>query len=159
MAIMATMAQSNTLGTLLDLVAQLEDTAFGFYRKLRNRCRDNPEVSEILSSIMEDERAHARMVRDIADSLPEYSRQAPVSSDLVQRLERTLERLRGRDEELFASTDATCAAIEGLEALEFDVVLSFVSIPEVEYDFADGYVQDQAVDHTNKVYRLLRALG
>jgi rubrerythrin len=153
------MDQSNTLGTLLDLVAQLEDTAYGFYGELRERCPDNPEAAEILASIMEDELGHARMVRDIVGSLPEFSRRAPVPSDLVRRLEQTLEGVRDRDDELFASTDAICAAIERIEALEFDVVLSFVSIPEVEYDLAGGYVQDQSVDHTNKVYRLLRSLG
>jgi rubrerythrin len=153
------MAHSNTLGALLGLVAQLEDTAYAFYGKLRKRHPDDPELSEVLSSIMEDELLHARVVRDIAGSLPEFSRRAPVPPDLVRRLERTLECLHGREDELFACTDATCAAIEKMEALEFDVVLSFVSIPEVEYDFAGGYVQNQSVDHTNKVYRLLRSLG
>ncbi|WP_338669213.1 hypothetical protein [Pseudodesulfovibrio methanolicus] len=153
------MAQSNTLGTLLDLVAQLEDAAYGFYAKLRERCPDNPEVAELLVAIMEDELLHARVIQDITESLPAFQRRTSVPPDLIERLEQTLDSLRGRDEELFESTDATCSAIEKMESLEFDVVLSFINIPEFEYDSAAGYVRNQAVDHTNKVYRLLRSLG
>jgi rubrerythrin len=156
---MVTMAQSNNLGTLLDLVAQLEDAAYGFYAKLRERCPDNPEAAELLAAIMEDELLHARVIQDLTQALPSFHREASVPPDLIERLEQTLECLRARDEELFESTDATCSAIEKMESLEFDVVLSFVNVPEFEYDSAASYVRNQAVDHTNKVYRLLRSLG
>ncbi|OIQ50353.1 hypothetical protein BerOc1_02284 [Pseudodesulfovibrio hydrargyri] len=156
---MSTMSEPNTLGALLDLVARLEDAALGFYAELRERCPDSPEAAELLSAIMDDERLHARTVRDISASLPEFSRQTAVPSDIIERMEQTLEFVQSRDEELFASPDATCAAIERIESMEFDVVLSLVNVPEVEFDFTGQYVRNQAVDHTNKVYRLLRSLG
>jgi rubrerythrin len=156
---MSIMAQSNTLGTLLDLVARLEDTAYDFYAKLRERCPDNPETVELLSDIMEDELLHARVIQDIARSLPDFRRATPVPSDVILQLEQTLGSVLGREDELFACTDATCSAIERIEAMEFDVVLSLVNVPEIEYDFTCRYVRNQAVDHTNKVYRLLRSLG
>ena len=152
------MCQSNTLGTLLELMAKLEDTAYAFYAKLRERCPDNPERAELLSAIMDDELLHARVVQDIVGSLPAFRRDTLVSPDLINQLEQTLQCVRGRDGELFASAEATCAAIEKIEALEFDVVLSLINVPEVEFDFSASYARNQAVDHTNKVYRLLRSL-
>ena len=155
---MKAMVESNTLETLLGLVAKLEDAAYGFYAKLRERCLDDPEAAELLSAIIDDELIHARVVQDIASSLSASGRQAPVPPDLINQLEQTLKCIRGRDEDLFASVDATCEIIEKIEAMEFDVVLSLVNIPEVGFDFSASYARNQAVDHTNKVYRLLRSL-
>ncbi|WP_319582320.1 hypothetical protein [uncultured Pseudodesulfovibrio sp.] len=152
------MSKSNTLGTLLDLIAQLEDTAYDFYGRLRQRHADNPEAMKLLSAIMDDELLHARVVHDIIGSMSEFSRQSPVSPDLINQLEETLKGLRSGDEDMFTCSDDTCDAIEKIEALEFDVVLSLINVPEVNFNFSTSYARNQAVDHTNKVYRLLRAL-
>jgi rubrerythrin len=156
---MASMSETHTLGRLLDLVAQLEDTAYDFYAKLRERCPDKPEAAELLSDIMDDELLHARVVRDITCSLPDFRRATPVPSDVILRLEQTLGAVLGLDDKLFACSDATCSAIERIESMEFDVVLSLINVPELEYDLTGKYVRNQAVDHTNRVYRLLRSLG
>jgi rubrerythrin len=152
------MSESNTLGALLDLVAQLEDTAYGFYAKLRDRFQDRPEAAELLSAIMEDELHHARSVRAIADSLPEFKRRAAVSPDIIAQLEGTIRSIRDHTEDIFASEESIFEAIDRIESLEFDVVLSMVNVPEVEFKFSPGYASNQAEDHTNRIYRLLRSL-
>ena len=157
-AIMPTMAEPHTLGRLLELLAQLEGTAYDFYATLRRRYRDNRELYGTLADIMADEVDHTRVVREITESLPGVRLQSPVPADLIWQIADTLDFVHGGGEALFESPEAVCQAIERVEALEFDVVLSFVSLSEINFEFTRNYLQNQSVDHTNKIYRLISCL-
>ncbi|WP_316898758.1 hypothetical protein [Pseudodesulfovibrio indicus] len=148
------MAADNTLGTLLGLLAQLEQTAYDFYRRLRDSHRSDRELSDILADIMADEVHHARAVQEITDSLPAYRLESPVPADLIRQLEETLTYVHSRGDKAFESGDDICTAIERMEALEFDLVLSFVGVSEIQFEFTRNYLQNQSVEHTNKIYRL-----
>lgn len=148
------MAERYTLGTLLGLLSQLEQTAYDFYRTLRDTNRFDRETSETLAEIMADEADHARAVREITASLPGYRLESPVPGDLIRQLEETLAHVRDKGHKVFESSDDICFAIERMEALEFDLVLSFVSISEIQFEFTRNYLQNQSVEHTNKIYRL-----
>ena len=148
------MENGHTLGHLLELLEELERLAFEFYRELRLRHLDNHELAVVLSDIMADELHHARVVREIADSLSQGRKQAPVPEETIRGVAETLAYIRTRNATLFDSTDDVCEAIEKIETFEFGVVLSFVDISEIKYEFTRVYLQDQSVDHTNKIYRL-----
>jgi rubrerythrin len=150
------MANHGTLGALLGLLAQLEQAAYDFYRQLRDNHRADRELSDILADIMADEVHHARAVQEITDSLPAYRLESPVPGNIIRQLEETLAYVRSKGDKAFESGDDICTAIERMEALEFDVVLSFVSVSEIQFEFTRNYLRNQSVEHTNKIYRLQR---
>jgi len=152
------MADTNTLGRLLVLLSRLETAAYDFYDEFREYHDGDPERGALVADILADEAAHARVVREITASLARVRLDAPVPAALLRDLEDILEMITERDEDLFASADNTCMVIERMESLEFDVVLSFVNVSEIRYEFTRDYLANQSVDHTNKVYQLLRSL-
>ncbi|MGE4195456.1 MAG: hypothetical protein AB7E51_18890 [Pseudodesulfovibrio sp.] len=87
---------------------------------------------------------------------PPTASNRPCRGTSSAKLEETLAYVRSKGDKAFESGDDICTAIERMEALEFDVVLSFVSVSEIQFEFTRNYLRNQSVEHTNKIYRLQR---
>ena len=145
--------QETTLGALIDLALEMEKKAYAFYDSLEKRFSDRAEFVVCVQEVKRDELLHQRVLKEIRDSLSEGRLSVPVDAEPAERLQAVLDFLKDVDVNAFKDAEDVSQAIQTLESVEFDVVLSFVNIDEIDYEFTREYLQNESVAHTDRVFR------
>lgn len=152
------MKNSHTLADLLDLALEMERRAYAFYQDLENRFADNQEFVSCLEGVKEDEKLHLRVLVEIRDSLPDYRLETPVSEESVGRIRKVLDFIDENSVEAMGSTEDIFDAIGVLEEVEFDVVMEFVGIDEIDFEFSREFLQHESLAHSTRIMRARQCL-
>lgn len=142
-----------TLGKLIELAIEMERKAYDFYKYLEIRFSDRTEFVECLCGIKEDELLHLRVLKEIKASLSDVRLLAPIPETTMAHMERVRSFLDDLDMDSLNTADQIFDAIQELETVEFDIVLDFVEISEIDFQFTKDYLKSQSVDHMKKVYK------
>lgn len=147
-----------TLGQLIDRAMEMERLAYDFYEALEKKYENNTDFVRCLSEIKEDERQHLRVLNEIRQSLSEVRLETKVTIDAMHRLTDVVAFLKHLDVAELETTDDVCDAIRKLEAVEFDVVMGFVGLEEIDFEFTREYLANETVEHGQKIFRAQQCL-
>lgn len=148
----------HTLENLLDLAMEMEQQAYDFYAWLEKHFQKNDGFVECLCGIKEDERLHLRVLKEIKASLSDVRLQSPVDPEAVEKVQGILKYVQDLDPSTLRDSESIITAIQTLEAVEFDMVMQFVDMNEIHYEFTREYLRNESVDHTNRIYRAQHCL-
>ena len=141
-----------TLGELIDLAMQMEEQAWKFYDALETTFKDNSEFNQCMAGIKDDETMHLRVLSEIRQSLSPVRLQSVVGQEVIDTVQQVLTYMEGIDFAALTDVEDVIEAIRTLEQVEFDVVLSFVDINEITFDFTREYLKNESLDHSNRIY-------
>ena len=144
---------ANSLEHLIDLAMEMEKKAFAFYDGLSRRHQDRPEFIACLDDVKKDELLHQRVLKEIRASMSKARLAAPVDAEPIERLQSVIDFLDEVNVEDLRDADDVSQAINTLESVEFDVVLGFVDIEEIDYAFTRDFLQNESVAHTDRIFR------
>lgn len=147
-----------TLGKLIDLAMEMERLSYGFYEDLAKKYENNSEFVRWISEIKADERLHLRVLTEIRQSLSDVRLGTSVSIDAMDRLQESVAYLKTLNVSNLKSTDEVCDAIQRLEAVEFDVVMGFVGIEEIDFEFTREFLANESVEHGKKIFQAQQCL-
>lgn len=147
-----------TLGKLIDRAAEMERMAYDFYAALEEQFKSNGEFVACLNGIKEDELLHLRVLTEIKRSLSDVRLLSPVTEEAMKRLVNVLDFLEKTDVTALKTTDEICDAITKLEEVEFDVVMGFVGLEEINFEFTKEYLRNESLEHGNKVFQAQQCL-
>lgn len=150
--------QRTTLGRLIKLAMEMEQRAYAFYDTLEKQFAGVEGVKECMHGIKEDELLHLRVLREIESSLSEVRLLSPVTPSTVENMENTREFMDNLDIDSLDTPDKIYDAVQKLEAVEFDVVMSFVNADEINFEFTREYLKNETVDHAQRVSKALFCL-
>lgn len=142
-----------TLRYLINLAMEMEKRAYAFYGGLEKNLADNALFVSCMRDIKEDELMHLRVLQEIRDSLSEVRLESTVPNETIEKLERAHEYLDGLDMDTLTDADDIIDAIRTLEDTEFGVVMSFVDITEINFEFTRDYLQNETVDHASRIFK------
>lgn len=150
--------QRPTLGLLIKLSMSMEKRAYDFYATLERNQAHNEDFIGCLKGIKEDEVMHLRVLDEIHQSLSDVRLNSIVSDDSIDRLEKGHRFLDELDMDDLKDTDDIIDAIRTLEDVEFDIVMNFVDITEVNFKFTRDFLQNETLDHANRIFRAQQCL-
>ena len=150
--------QRETLGRLIKLAMEMEKRAYTFYDTLEKDFGAVEGVVECMRGIKEDEKLHLRVLEEIRDSLSEVRLQSPVTPSTIENMEKAREFMDNLDMSTLDTADKVYDAVQQLEAVEFDVVMSFVDADEINFEFTREYLKNETVDHAKRVSHALFCL-
>lgn len=142
-----------TLARLIDLASQMERKAYKFYDQLEKEHRSNKGFVDSLAGIKEDELLHLRVLTEIRSSLSDVRLASSVDEESVDKLEALLAFMDTVDVSSLKTADQIIDTIQRLEEVEFDIVMNFVKIDEINFAFTRDYLRNESIDHTNRIYR------
>lgn len=147
-----------TLERLIDLAAEMEKISYDFYDALERRFSNNPEFLLCIKGVKEDELLHLRVLNEIRDSLSPVRLQAEVTVETVEKIEKNREFMKSLDIASLESVDQICEIIRQLESVEFDVVMEFVSLDEIDFEFTKEYLRNESLEHGAKIFHAQECL-
>lgn len=147
-----------TLDRLIDLASEMERISYDFYEALEKRFSNNSEFLLCLKGIKEDELLHLRVLNEIRESLPPVRLQAEVTVEIIDTIEKNREFMTNLDIASLQTTDQICDVIRQLESVEFDVVMEFVSLDEVDFEFTREYLRNESLEHGAKIFHAQQCL-
>lgn len=147
-----------TLGRLIELAMEMEKQAFLFYEALEGNFRDKKDFVGCLSGIKEDELMHHRVLVDIKRSLSDTRLASPVTQVSIKRVVDVLQFLEDLNYPELDDEEKAVAAIQTLEAVEFDVVMDFVDADEIDFEFTREFLKNESLDHGNRIFKAQQCL-
>jgi rubrerythrin len=148
-----------TVAQALEAAIAMEESVRGVFLSFAKRFRSAPGAAHFFQTLAQDESAHAKLWREIRDSLPAATLAEPASAALISALriaKRLLARNPAADVVMFRDACYLTSAMENDELLAVFRALAVEAVPDAK---RREFLELQIQEHLERVGQFVSRLG
>ena len=146
----------HTLGSLVDLLIEMEDKVGRFYGLLVEKFCESVEFRELTAALQDDEKVHYDFLQRLRQQLANEQLARPVPNLLLTRVLKNIRLLDLAMTDEQGTLGAVLDNINEVEATEFDIVFEVVDARELSPDLYGELLEHMLTSHQEKLLKLLK---
>ncbi len=144
---MATQPKTPNIGTLLDMLIEMEQASQDFHLRLQKMFAHQPEAKAVWWQMAADEALHIWLLEQAKASLTPEQRAAPVDPQVWEQVQALMAISPEAVLERIQTLEDAYQAVHELEHYEFGAVLDFLFSEFFPAEFQQAFIRSQLREH------------